>query len=382
MLSENEKIDEKTPTAAFHIYCDKFQELLREGRLSPTSTTKEGAKVVVTIGGNEYKGTVILESPCGSGVYVDAPSGVVGNDRSSFVVTSLGVRHGKTPGSSWEDSNEHVFFARTETLREQLQVVPMRLVRRDPEWVKEAIKNHRPDQLPVFVNVKVFNIIVERLVKEDWRQPCFDLVSKTESLLTASYAAVVDGETRLDRYPRLKQYFKMKFSEGLEAIVKAVKTKVEDYLDCEYTPYSQNEDLTNALAKLRLQRFEDGMKSALAALGSASDSLPLETIERELEAVLLRHREKANDLYMSEEMESALSAYGTIAKKRFIDNVPMLCRTAKHKLLTWTEENVFDVSDDVLNMRMNDSQKHRQKYDILVQQAQDFQKALEIITQL
>ena len=65
--------------------------------------------------------------------------------------------------------------------------------------------------------------------------------------------------------------------------------------------------------------------------------------------VFTRNQERSNDAHMAEEMQHALSGYGKVAFKRFIDYVPMMCIEIMQKFPDRMNDILSKTTDDEID---------------------------------
>jgi hypothetical protein len=77
-----------------------------------------------------------------------------------------------------------------------------------------------------------------------------------------------------------------------------------------------------------------------------------------------------------------LDAYGKVALKRFIDEVPMICGSVLHAYPGHMEESLFDVTADELKKLVSDSREFKSNCTNLKRKFDDLQEGLKILEDL
>ena len=374
-------------SARFHERCDEFKQVVHRGRLASSADIRQGDKIIATHGDKEFKGVVALTSEDGANAYLDI-DGVSGTADADIFMKLHPVKTERTPGDVWVDSSNRVCLANRLGTYYFLNPFPLKKVKRDPEWIRAMISNHRPYDLAVFVNVNVFNSIVESFIDEDWLKACKDFVKSVSDILKDGCQRAIDEEAGIHvyRYPRLKHHFGKQFEKGLDFMIASANEKVLKYVEQEKIPYTQNDDLNKELTRLRSKWIEESLIEALGLTGSSQlldqESLSKASVKTAIDAIFSRNRDMAMDYHMAEDMGHVLHAYGKIAEKRFIDRVPMICGELLRECPTHMEDVFFAVSTDDLEKLIADSPNFKRNYHIERQKAEDFGKALAAVEEL
>ena len=88
------------------------------------------------------------------------------------------------------------------------------------------------------------------------------------------------------------------------------------------------------------------MDEVLASLPSDGDMATGTTTRSNVRNVFQRNQERSVDDHMAEDMQNALNAYGKVALKRFIDDIPMLCNRVMQEFADKMNEALHDTSDE------------------------------------
>jgi Dynamin central region/Dynamin family len=335
--------NDMTCSAMFLEHCEEFMNALGIGRLATISNVSVGVQAIAVIGSDEVKGQVV--AIFGDSIFLDKH----GSLKESA--------HGRNIGDVWIDksnlrSNGVVCFASRKNQYLHLHAIPSKNVRRDSDWIMSLIKKHRPYKLPIFVNTEVFEQIVKQGIESDWRQPCLDLVGETFKLLKSVVEGVLEDQSQLSSFPRLREFLHFRIERVAEQEIRSAREKVVDYLRRESKPYTQNHYLNENVARLRSKRLEESLMEALALEstpgGLGTDTMAKSSIKSVIKGVFERNQKKSVDEHMGEDMQHALDAYGKVAMKRFIDVVPMLCGDVLQNFPDMINKELCQVSDEQL----------------------------------
>lgn len=210
-----------------------------------------------------------------------------------------------------------------------------------------------------------------------------DFVESVSRLLKETAEHVVKSEPRLSSYKDLGEFLVGHFDQVADDMMKVAKLKVENLLEREQIPYTQNDYLSETLRKLRSEWLQ---KALLEGLGlhdfKPTDYLHKSAIKQTVLAIFDRNRDKAIDVHMAEDMEHVLNAYGKIAGKRFMDDVPMICGTVLHGYSEEMETCLWKVSDDEIDEIVVASEKAESDHEYLQSKVNELQSALAIIRKL
>mmetsp|Transcript_1004 Transcript_1004/g.1636 ORF Transcript_1004/g.1636 Transcript_1004/m.1636 type:complete len:201 (-) Transcript_1004:503-1105(-) len=116
------------------------------------------------------------------------------------------------------------------------------------------------------------------------------------------------------------QWIEHEFGIILEVREKEVRLQLEREMKEERIPSTQNHYLFDNLAKERNKRLMKKLQQV-----AVKDAYGVEQVTaKAMEAVLMKGQNKSMEESALEEMEMALNAYGKVAAKRVIDNIPKL----------------------------------------------------------
>jgi hypothetical protein len=251
-------------------------------------------------------------------------------------------------------------------------------VRRDLEWLKSMIADRRTHSLPCFLNEGVFRSIIAFFMEQDVNPHCEKLLEEVFGILGEAIEPCVDTSGMKKRYQTLGQLVEQRAKEELQNLLEQERANLKNYIEDELDPYTQNHYLFENLSKKRNKRLQDELILTLRD-GTTFTSQQVHTI---VNAVFERNQAKSVDDHMAEEMEAALDAYGQVAVKRIIDNVPMLCRRIVRHSTDAIRRSFDKVTDADLARLMEDSHTFRQKFHDLEAEVAEMEKGLALFSQL
>ena len=304
------------PSAKFHEDSKSFQDSLNSSKLANISKVAVGSNVIVINDQKEVYGKVM---------HIDEKDKVYLKEivEKNWPSTTTCFRSEK-PGSLIFTSDGNVYLKLDDDTSDELTPIERVLVRPNPEWIKTIIRHNRPYELPVFTSTNVFKAIVADLIEQEWTQPTMDLLDSTSKLMDTAAEDFIKETKLIAAFPVFQSFLIAKASEVVEDLTRETRSRIEEFVEREKVPYTQNHYLFENVCKLRSQRLMDEVISSLPT-GTDNVTVNPASLEATVKNVSTRNQERSNDEHMAEEMQYALSGYGKVAFKRFIDNVPMMC---------------------------------------------------------
>jgi hypothetical protein len=156
-------------------------------------------------------------------------------------------------------------------------------------------------------------------------------------------AKYVESIAEIESLPQLHGYLKIKSSDAVDELQKQAEKDVKKFIDREMTPYTQNRYLFETISKLRSKRLMD---EAMSMIGTGDGRIEKSTASAILKNVFERNQGMSMDDHMAEEMQHALNAYGKVALKRFIDQIPMICIHVMQQFPEKINDFLSNVRDD------------------------------------
>jgi hypothetical protein len=333
--------DTKTrPSAKFHEECESFRDDLNASKLANISKVAVGTNVVANHDQKEVFGEV---------VHIDASDKVylreiVTANRSSTYCASFSeekpgaICHGKI----------RVYHKRDDSTYDELTPIERVLVRLNPGWISEFIIRNRPYKLPIFIDTDVFEAIVANLIATEWAEPTMDLLNSTSELMDTAAEDFIKESKLIASFPAFQRFLIAKASEVVEDLTRETRSRIEEFVEREKVPYTQNHYLFENVCKLRSQRLMDEVISSLPT-GTNDVSVNPASLASTVKNVFTRNQERSVDEHMAEEMQHALNGYGKVAFKRFIDNVPMMCIEIMQKFPVRMNDVLSKTTDDEID---------------------------------
>lgn len=222
--------EEMRPSARFHEAAKSYQDSLSKSKFATISDVSVRSKVIA-IGSDdkEYKDIV---------VYIDSDSIYLRDAVYKYNVSSSTIRSSKKgPGIPFLcRSFNKIYIEREVGTFDELAKFDKRLVRNDPQWISDHIKNNRPYKLPIFINTHVFDAIVASLIDAEWTEPSLKLLHTAADLMGKAAESFIKGMSEIKSFPSLEDFLLLKASEVIESIKDDAKSNVLDFIKREKTP--------------------------------------------------------------------------------------------------------------------------------------------------
>ncbi|EJK45352.1 hypothetical protein THAOC_36035, partial [Thalassiosira oceanica] len=317
---------------------------------------------VIAIGSDdkEYKDIV---------VYIDSDSIYLRDAVYKYNVSSSTIRSSKKgPGIPFLcRSFNKIYIEREVGTFDELAKFDKRLVRNDPQWISDHIKNNRPYKLPIFINTHVFDAIVASLIDAEWTEPSLKLLHTAADLMGKAAESFIKGMSEIKSFPSLEDFLLLKASEVIESIKDDAKSNVLDFIKREKTPYTQNHYLFENVCKLRTEELMDVVTSMLPVKPDSGTTVSVDPAQlaKRIKFAFTRNQERSVDDHMAEEMSHALNAYGKVALKRFIDNIPMICAEIMQKFANRFSDDLTKASDEDIDVLVSAPQSISSKKKLL-----------------
>lgn len=177
------------------------------------------------------------------------------------------------------------------------------------EILMDQIVLNNSGELPTFASPQVFKLLVENYTSE-WGSAVETLLADLSLILLAFMDWALTSMFP-DILPELRGVMTQKAHTFLQNQMSLLTRLIQDLRRNEQKPSTLNNYLIETVHKMRLQPLQQLLDSIE---GTIID-------KRIIEGFISKHHGTSNNEYLAEEMRIALSAYGKVASKRFIDNV-------------------------------------------------------------
>jgi hypothetical protein len=326
------------PSAKFHEESKSFQDALNSSKLANISKVAVGNKIIVINDQKEVFGKVMHIDEKDK-VYLKEI--VTAKRSSAYCAVFFKEKHGAIC-----IGRLGVYLKLDDDTYDELTPVERVLVRPNPEWIKNIIRHNRPYELPVFTSTNVFKAIVADLINNEWTQPTMDLLDSTSKLMDTAAEDFIKEAKLIASFPVFQSFLIAKASEVVEDLTRETRSRIEEFVEREKVPYTQNHYLFENVCKLRSQRLMD---EVISSLPTGTKTVNPASLAATVKNVFTRNQERSNDEHMAEEMQHALSGYGKVAFKRFIDNVPMMCIEIMQKFPDRMNDILSKTTDDEID---------------------------------
>jgi len=239
---------------------------------------------------------------------------------------------------------------------------PMSSIRSDPTWIKQLIHSNRNLDLACFLNYQLFKKIVWDMIKEQWRPLCIELLSNSVEMMETLVKKCTHS-VKLNRFPLLLAFLEDQISLKLTSIYQRTTTDLENLLDMNKSPYTQNHYLFENIQKQRNQALQ--RKLIMMLENNKGDSAATVAI---VKAAFDETSKMDMDDHVASEMQIFLDSYGKVAAKRMIDEVPMLLIKQTNTICDVIRSIINEVSDDQLKELMMENPNQVRMYNQVMEE--------------
>eukprot|EP01038_Epipyxis_sp_PR26KG_P016092 gene16092-21861_t len=186
----------------------------------------------------------------------------------------------------------------------------------------------RTADLPCFLNATLFINICSDYIKKDWVPLCDNLVKESCDLLHMLLNDIVKAIITKD-FEGFQDAINAKCERVEKQFMEYLSIKVTELLSIQNFPYTQNDSLFEEISKRRNQETKLKLKQSMKNLSNKSTgafSTTTAAMETLVDAIFSKNEAKSCDQHIAEELTFTLDAYGKVASKRIIDELPMLVR--------------------------------------------------------
>eukprot|EP00752_Nemacystus_decipiens_P009127 g8151.t1 len=201
-----------------------------------------------------------------------------------------------------------------------------------PKVLQDQLKAHRGRELCGIVNSQFFFIFMLQQV-EKFRpvvETCRNLCCNALLNIAVSLVSEVAPQ-----YPRLQQAFQRVIESTVPEMAEELQPELDQLFDKEKNPFTENQDLVEAINQVRFERFDRVLHQVLVEAGDgppnggdASDVTPLKEWVTYNLGQWFRFAHGANPTSKVEDMSTILQAYWRVTSKRVVDNACMLLETS------------------------------------------------------
>jgi hypothetical protein len=168
---------------------------------------------------------------------------------------------------------------------------------------------------------------------------------------------------KLNRFPLLLAFLEDQISLKLNSIYQGTTTDLENLLDMNKSPFTQNHYLFENIQKQRNQALQ--MKLIMMLENNKGDSAATVAI---VKAAFDETSKMDMDDHVASEMQIFLDSYGKVAAKRIIDEVPMLLIKQTNTICDVIRSIINEVSDDQLKELMMENPNQVRMYNQVMEE--------------
>jgi len=349
---------------------DNFGSDVLRQKLANISKVSVGTDVIVTLeAGDEKKGTVVGTSSNSEKICVTDEQ--VGKQSSNVEHPFLrsGLQDACTDKNCAFCSDESTCYHKDaytkvsdDTVAGYKHYLPLDkdYVRCDPKWLKKLIADNRNNDLRCFLSATLFTSIVRNMIRKDWKPLCEKLVEESHKLLLKFLTSSFEKEFKA-RYDMLWITVKDTISSVLNSGLDTLKEALDNVLDMDTHPYTQNHYLFDNINKKRNDPLKKNLINMLKGISGEDEDAGQQAVNL-VKAVFDANSRKSMDDHVAEEMEIVLDSYGKVCAKRINDQVPMHVMNFNRQALLELEKRMSSFTDSELNSLIADGPEFAAKH--------------------
>jgi len=384
-IAKRRKTEGETFASKLHTACGNFRDTLAKSSFANLSSISVDSKVLVRLATGEDISGKVVGITSDDEMFIDYQGRETEKceELASWTTWEKSNNVPKKPeGTKWQYKKR--YFIAAAAGYDELKGISADRVRRDPSWLLTHINNNRTDDLPVFVNPAVFQSVLVEFIDTEWLGPCHALVEEAQIMIFQATWEALSETTKLSYFPKMKSFLFRQLEDRIQGLQHTAEEHIEEFVEKERNPYTQNHYLHENLAK---QRFDPLFQALETALGLEDKNLEQEmsksSIRSTLRAIRDQNQRKSVEEHMVDDMQNMLVAYAKVALKRFVDGIPMEC---------WRMFRVFsteEVKYVLMRVTDNDLKRYlvvhgnalRNKQDLTLQ-VQELKAGMDVIESL
>lgn len=241
-------------------------------------------------------------------------------------------------------------------------------------FIINMLKKNAMNVLPIFLNSDVFNSIFQSLMKEDWKLSADSLLNEIFNIIDT----IVERSIK-DSIPANMQQLSHWIQSNCTKMIKSLKentiTAIAKAFRNEMNPYSQNHYLFEIMNKKRNEKILEALNQI------PTHAFTLQSVK----AVITSNERMSCEDHVAYEMELALMAYGKVAGKRIIDQIPMIIEEEFLKAILKDLPACFKCTDAIIGQMLNEPKhiiakkiKLREDIDRLTKAEENVKKILRL----
>jgi hypothetical protein len=188
-------------------------------------------------------------------------------------------------------------------------------------WLQDRLSRSRTEHLSCFLNPTVFNSVIADMMQSDVEPLCLGLLDACHALLST----LIDAVPQADPYgqcAKLQALFQKRAGSVIADLHSSAQRRLRERLDVEQLPFTSNHYLYEMISKKRNERLKRRLLKSTAGMTDPA------AVAAAITALFGENERRSCEEHVAMEMQLALEAYGKLASKRIIDDVPMLITAA------------------------------------------------------
>ena len=285
----------------------------------------------------------------------------------------------------------------------RLKEFPFSDIRRSYKWLEKRIEQNRNDDPPYMPSPKLFRKLVREMVEEQWVPLANDLLKEFREFMQRAVDSCFSEF--LPRFPDLQSEVMSRINGIVAEMSDESDRAVRSLLVCEGDTFTQNPTICDMIATKRNSNLR---RKIIKMLSSAEKSL-VPTFIPLAEAIFRRAERLSIDSHCAQDMATCIEAYGKVACKRLIDNMPMMARQrfdrtvskllvngrhiycivfvnmTQYKSCMWQVERLqsFHITSDLLSELMvesTDIKRKRQEAKVMLENMESSERVLHTLS--
>ena len=210
-----------------------------------------------------------------------------------------------------EKNNGYIVSVDTVERVEQLGNIWIPYGKKSFSKLKKVLASHRGNQLTIFPSYQVFCNMVNNIIRQ-WKEPATQLLKDEVLILQMVCKRAAE---HIKAKPRVKTLLVEYAGQAITRLEKDTLDAIQQAYEKETRPYTMNHYLDDVLMKMR----NEPLLKALDGLGETVNMTAVKAVLKNFGVGSMSSEDQ-----QAMEMEMAIIAYLKVARKRFVDGIPMV----------------------------------------------------------
>jgi hypothetical protein len=232
------------------------------------------------------------------------------------------------------------------------------------KMLKKLIESRQTRNLPCLVSAELFNDIIKEMILEQWIPLVRFLYDNCYVLVKKLLSDAANNTHMQKSFSRLNMYVNEESLLLCDELMQKTWKFAENLLTSNQRAYTQNKLLFENINKVKMAHFQN----TFANVNGAANTPILTQMQPRLNLFGSRSMED----YVAYEMCIIIDAYGSVASKRLIDEIPMILNQMLDEVPQSLREKLQTIEDKQLKLLFNqpahvemERKKIQEKFDTL-----------------